>query len=330
MTRAALLGLGRDRRGRSGLRAADAVGRLRADIALRGDPRVRSRSPVHRPLRERDLRPRARRTGTTTRRKARRSTSGGAVVPAAARRRRRAGEPRTTARAIRQRWPACRCGRSGRSASGRSCCPALGLLAAPAPDGRAARAGARRRGRRSSGSARSCCRSRRCSSRTCPAAALAFLSFCSPVPRDGGAACASPPRAQPQGSRSRPTCRSPFRPCCSGSTPRHARRTYGGSLAFGGGRPRRAAAAAPRSTSWAFGNPFHLPYAGVALNPGAGGSSSARQSRVLQPVHCRASASPSSSCSSQRGLLVLTPVVAAGVAGCRAALAARPPLGGRR
>jgi hypothetical protein len=68
--------------------------------------------------------------------------------------------------------------------------------------------------------------------------------------------------------------------------------------------------------TWAFGNPFHLSYSGVALNPGAGGVEQTAGSHgffTLQPPDFHVAAEL---LLSQRGLLVLTPVVAAGVAGC--------------
>jgi hypothetical protein len=68
--------------------------------------------------------------------------------------------------------------------------------------------------------------------------------------------------------------------------------------------------------AWAFGNPFHLSYSGVALNPGAGGVEQTAGSHgffTLQLPDLRVAAEL---LLSQRGLLVLTPVAAAGVAGC--------------
>jgi hypothetical protein len=67
---------------------------------------------------------------------------------------------------------------------------------------------------------------------------------------------------------------------------------------------------------WAFGNPLHLAYSGVALNPGAGGVELTAGSHgffTLQVPDIRVA---TELLLSQRGLLVLTPVVAAGVAGC--------------
>jgi len=66
---------------------------------------------------------------------------------------------------------------------------------------------------------------------------------------------------------------------------------------------------------WAFGNPLHLAYSGVALNPGAGGveqSAGGHGFFTLQLPDVRVAVEL---LLSQRGLLVLTPVVAAGVAG---------------
>jgi len=68
--------------------------------------------------------------------------------------------------------------------------------------------------------------------------------------------------------------------------------------------------------TWAFGNPFHLAYSGVALNPGAGGVEQTAGSHgffTLQPPDFHVAAEL---LLSQRGLLVLTPVVVAGAAGC--------------
>jgi hypothetical protein len=66
---------------------------------------------------------------------------------------------------------------------------------------------------------------------------------------------------------------------------------------------------------WAFGSPFHLPYSGVALNPGASGVEQTAGGHgffTLQLPDVRVAVEL---LLSQRGLLVLTPVVAAGVAG---------------
>jgi hypothetical protein len=64
--------------------------------------------------------------------------------------------------------------------------------------------------------------------------------------------------------------------------------------------------------TWAFGNPFHLPYAGTAGQSAAGGwqatgffGQGLPSFRILVELLL-----------SQRGLLVMTPVVAAGIAGC--------------
>jgi hypothetical protein len=66
---------------------------------------------------------------------------------------------------------------------------------------------------------------------------------------------------------------------------------------------------------WAFGNPFHLSYSGVALNPGAGGVEQTPGGHgffTLQLPDFRVGVEL---LLSQRGLLVLTPVAAAGAAG---------------
>jgi hypothetical protein len=66
---------------------------------------------------------------------------------------------------------------------------------------------------------------------------------------------------------------------------------------------------------WAFGSPFHLAYSSVALNPGAGGvelSPAGHGFFTLQLPDLRVGVEL---LLSQRGLLVLTPVVAAGAAG---------------
>ncbi|MHB8468221.1 MAG: hypothetical protein ACYDCH_00460 [Gaiellaceae bacterium] len=66
---------------------------------------------------------------------------------------------------------------------------------------------------------------------------------------------------------------------------------------------------------WAFGSPFHLAYSGVALNPGAGGAEQSAGSHGFFTVGLPDVRVAVELLFSQRGLLVLTPVVAAGVAG---------------
>jgi hypothetical protein len=66
---------------------------------------------------------------------------------------------------------------------------------------------------------------------------------------------------------------------------------------------------------WAFGSPFHLPYSGVALNPGAGGVEQSPGAHGFFQVKLPDFRVGVELLLSQRGLLVLTPVVAAGVAG---------------
>ena len=158
----------RARRDRPRVRAADAVGRLRTERALRGDALVRRRPSVHRPVRAARRATSCAATATTTRRRGRRSTSGrrrgtsllraAHLVPPNP----NAGQPLS-----RPRWSACRFAASGRSASGRSCCPALLLLLLVRGPPTASSRDSASRSRSCSGSGRSCCRSRRCSSRTC-------------------------------------------------------------------------------------------------------------------------------------------------------------------
>jgi len=66
---------------------------------------------------------------------------------------------------------------------------------------------------------------------------------------------------------------------------------------------------------WAFGSPLHLAYSGVALNPGAGGIEQSPGSHGFFQVQLPDFRVAVELLLSQRGLLVLTPVVAAGVAG---------------
>jgi hypothetical protein len=66
---------------------------------------------------------------------------------------------------------------------------------------------------------------------------------------------------------------------------------------------------------WAFGSPLHLAYSGVALNPGAGGVEQSPGSHGFFQVQLPDPRVAVELLLSQRGLLVLTPVVAAGVAG---------------
>lgn len=66
---------------------------------------------------------------------------------------------------------------------------------------------------------------------------------------------------------------------------------------------------------WAYGSPFHLPYAGAALNPGPGGVELSPGSHGFFNLNLPDLRVAAELLLSQRGLLVLTPVVAAGVAG---------------
>ena len=66
---------------------------------------------------------------------------------------------------------------------------------------------------------------------------------------------------------------------------------------------------------WAFGSPFHLPYSGVALNPGAGGVEQTPGGHGFFTLRLPDLRVAVELLLSQRGLLVLTPVVAAGAAG---------------
>jgi hypothetical protein len=66
---------------------------------------------------------------------------------------------------------------------------------------------------------------------------------------------------------------------------------------------------------WAFGSPFHLPYSGVALNPGAGGIEQTPGGHGFFTVQLPDVRVAVELLLSQRGMLVLTPVVAAGAAG---------------
>jgi hypothetical protein len=68
--------------------------------------------------------------------------------------------------------------------------------------------------------------------------------------------------------------------------------------------------------AWAFGNPFHLAYSGVALNPGAGGQELSPGSHGFYTLHLPSPHVAVALLLSRRGLLVLTPVLAAGAAGC--------------
>jgi hypothetical protein len=68
--------------------------------------------------------------------------------------------------------------------------------------------------------------------------------------------------------------------------------------------------------AWAFGNPFHLAYSGVALDPGAGGAEQASGDSGFFTLHLPSFRVAVELLFSQRGLLVLTPVVACGIAGC--------------
>lgn len=66
---------------------------------------------------------------------------------------------------------------------------------------------------------------------------------------------------------------------------------------------------------WAFGSPFHLPYSGVALNPGASGVEQTPGGHGFFTVQVPDLRVAVELLLSQRGMLVLTPVVAAGAAG---------------
>lgn len=66
---------------------------------------------------------------------------------------------------------------------------------------------------------------------------------------------------------------------------------------------------------WAFGSPFRLAYSGAALNPGAGGVEQAAGNQGPFGLGVPSLRVGTELLLSQRGLLVLTPVVAAGVAG---------------
>ncbi len=68
--------------------------------------------------------------------------------------------------------------------------------------------------------------------------------------------------------------------------------------------------------TWAFGNPFHLAYSGVALNPGAGGVEQSSGDSGFFTLHLPSFRVAVELLLSQKGLFVLTPVVACGVAGC--------------
>jgi hypothetical protein len=67
---------------------------------------------------------------------------------------------------------------------------------------------------------------------------------------------------------------------------------------------------------WAFGNPFHLAYSGVALNPGAGGVEQSSGNSGFFTLHLPSFRVAVELLLSQKGLFVLTPVVACGIAGC--------------
>src|SRR5206468_1357832 len=66
---------------------------------------------------------------------------------------------------------------------------------------------------------------------------------------------------------------------------------------------------------WAFRNPLHTPYKGAALNPGAGGRELSPGPHGFFSVHLPSVRVMAKLVLSQRGLLVLTPVLAAGAAG---------------
>ena len=66
---------------------------------------------------------------------------------------------------------------------------------------------------------------------------------------------------------------------------------------------------------WAFGNPFHTAYSGVAINPGAGGVEQSPGSHGFFSVQLPSPRVAAELLLGGRGLLVLAPVAAAGVAG---------------
>ena len=66
---------------------------------------------------------------------------------------------------------------------------------------------------------------------------------------------------------------------------------------------------------WAFGNPLHTPYKGAAVNPGAGGRELSPGPHGFFSVHPPSPRVAVELVLSQRGLLVLMPVLAAGAAG---------------
>jgi hypothetical protein len=66
---------------------------------------------------------------------------------------------------------------------------------------------------------------------------------------------------------------------------------------------------------WAFGTPFHLVYEGAPLNPGAGGVDQASNNNGFFGLNLPNLHVGANLLLSQRGLLVLTPVVGAGLAG---------------
>src|SRR5581483_7786576 len=86
-------------------------------------------------------------------------------------------------------------------------------------------------------------------------------------------------------------------------------------LAFGGGG---AVGLAPLLAfdAWAFGNPFHLPYSGVALNPGAGGVEQTSGDHGFFTLGAPSPRIAVELLLSQRGLFVLAPVLAAALLGC--------------
>jgi hypothetical protein len=67
--------------------------------------------------------------------------------------------------------------------------------------------------------------------------------------------------------------------------------------------------------TWAFGSPFHLPYSGAALNPGPGGVELSPGSHGFFNLQLPDVRVAVELLLSQRGLLVLTPIVVAGIAG---------------
>jgi len=68
--------------------------------------------------------------------------------------------------------------------------------------------------------------------------------------------------------------------------------------------------------TWAFGNPLHLSYSGVSLNPGAGGVEQTSGEHGFFTLGLPSPHVAAELLFSQKGLFVLSPVLLAGVAGC--------------